>query len=185
MLRIFPLFIFNQFPASFSFYLKSVSRGNLFFCKPHFNIVIELWMASVCNWIRNLSICGSNVVTSDRSLMLTRSVCVCMSLCLIHFSCLFFWTDGGIEGGAGDRFFALFCFSMKLFAFGMHEGCAVLSRNTWCDIVSLFNFLSLCLVYVFLYDVTANWVCDSVPCDSQCDSISALFFLHSSYIKGI
>jgi len=54
-------------------------------------------MASVCNWIRNLSICGSTVVTSDRSLMLTRSVYVCMSLCLIHFSCLFWRVGGGGE----------------------------------------------------------------------------------------
>jgi len=84
-------------------------------------------MASVCNWIRNLSICGSTVVTSDRSLMSTRSVYVCISLCLIHFSCLFLV---GYGGGAVVRVSVLLCFSMKLFGFGMHEGCAVLLRNT-------------------------------------------------------
>jgi len=74
-------------------------------CDPHFNIVIELWMASVCNWIRNLSICGSTVVTSDRSLMLTRSAYVCMSLCLIHFNCPFFF----LKEGKGESAF-LCCF---------------------------------------------------------------------------
>lgn len=130
MLRISPLFIFNQFPTSFSFYFKSLSRGNFFFCKPHFNIVIELWMASVCNWIRNLSICGSNVVTSDRSLMLTRSVYVCMSLCLIHFSCLFF--RGVVaEWGRGQR--PLFCvvlvFSEVIWFWYARGMCCIITKH--------------------------------------------------------
>lgn len=43
----------------------------------------------------------------------------------------FFGRDGEVVGGgAGVRFSVLFCFSMKLFGFGMHEGRAVLLRNS-------------------------------------------------------
>lgn len=135
-----PLYLFLISPQLHSLFIWNLHERR-FFLRPHFNIVIERSVGRVSVIWFVIYRYVVSAVTFDRSLMLTRSsVSVCDTLSV--FYCVFF-----------VRISALFCFSMKLFRFGMHQGCPV----WWCWYCIAFLISCFCVLCIFSITMFRVW----------------------------
>lgn len=132
-----PLYLFLISPQLHSLFIWNLHERR-FFLRPHFNIVIERSVGRVSVIWFVIYRYVVSAVTFDRSLMLTRSsVSVCDTLSV--FYCVF------------CSYFCVVLFFDEVISFRYAPG---MSSVMMLILYRFFNFLFLCLVYIFHYDVS-------------------------------